>query len=101
LHFVTGDAVVLDEVVAGGGGVLGAAGQIDAGFENLGIGGAVIAAEAGGVFVAVGGVQAEQAVAGDGMAGTDDEDAAVERTVDKVSTSGCFGNACPGSSCSW
>src|ERR1039458_8290122 len=80
LHFVTGDAVVLDEVVASGGGGLGAAGQIDAGFENLGIGGAVIAAEAGGIFVAAGGVQAGQAGAGGGMGGTGDEEGAGEGT---------------------
>ena len=77
MHLETRDAVVLDEVVPGWGGMLGAAGQIDAGFENVGIGGAIIAAEPGGVFVAVGGIDAAQAVAGDGVAGADDEDAAV------------------------
>ena len=38
------------------------------------MGRAVVAAEAGGIFVAAGSVEAEQAVAGDGVAGANHED---------------------------
>src|SRR5208283_5600055 len=71
LHSVTGDAVVHNEIVAGRGRVQRAAAEIDAGFENFGIGGDVIAAEVGGVLVAVRSVEREEAVACDGVAGTD------------------------------
>jgi hypothetical protein len=82
-HAVAADFIVLDGVAFGDVGPFGAGSQIDAGAQKIGLIRGVVAVERAGV-VAVREVQVRKMIAAYRVAGTDDENAAEEKTVDGV-----------------